>query len=149
MTECLGKQPAFLMQERPWSPSLSKNLLQWHSILSNILAPVQRTIAIQISSGLSRFLTLAIGKDSNQTAVWLFCAVSSQEWFQGIGVLSRTVKKSLQARSSQADCVSFRPGDESWSADQVSVVLITSHEAMWEREATCLWGSNITSKEQR
>ena len=41
-------------------------------------------------------------------------------------MLSRTVSESLHARSSQADCVSFRHGDESWSADQASVALITS-----------------------
>jgi len=28
MAECLGKRPAFLVQERPWSPSSSTILLQ-------------------------------------------------------------------------------------------------------------------------
>jgi len=90
-------------------------------------------------SELIRAQTLAIGKASDQAAVWLFCAVSSRQWFQGLGVSSSAASASLQARSSQADCVSFCHGDESWSADQASVVLIT-HEAMWEREATCWWG---------
>ena len=40
-------------------------------------------------SELSRFPTLAIGKASDQSAVWLFCAVSSRQWFQGLGVSSR------------------------------------------------------------
>jgi len=75
MAECLGKRPAFLMQERPWSPSLSTNLPERHSVLLKILASVCRAIAIRSSSGLSRFLTLAIGKASDQAVVWLFCAV--------------------------------------------------------------------------
>ena len=61
----------------------------------------------------SRFPTLAIRKASDQAAVWLFCAVSSRQWFQGLGVSSRAVSESLQARLSQADCVSFCCGDES------------------------------------
>jgi len=61
----------------------------------------------------SRFPTLAIRKASDQAAVWLFCAVSSWQWFQGLGVSSSTASASLQARSSQADCVSFCHGDES------------------------------------
>ena len=69
---------------------------------------------------------LAIRKASDQAAAWLFCALSSRQWFQGLGVSSRAVSESLQARLSQADCVSFCCGDESWSADQASVVLITS-----------------------
>ena len=113
MAECLGKRPAFLMKERPVSPSLSTNLPQRHSVLSKILAPVRRAIAIRSSSGLSRFPTLAIGKASDQAAVWLFCAVSSRQWFQGLRVSSRTVSESLQERSYQADCVSFHCGDES------------------------------------
>ena len=79
--------------------------------------------AIRSSWELSRFPTLAIGKASDQAAVWLFCAVSSQQWFQGLGVSSREASESMQARSSQADCVSFCHGDESWSADQASVAL--------------------------
>jgi len=122
MAECLGKRPVFLMQERSWSPSLSTNLPQWHSVLSTIMAPVRRAIAIRISSGLNRCPTLAIGKASNQAAVWLFCAVSSWQLFQGFGVSS----ESLQAGSSQVYCVSFCRGDESWSVDQGSVALITS-----------------------
>jgi len=45
-------------------------------------------------SELSRFPTLAIGKASDQSAVWLFCAVSSQQWFQGLGVSSRAASES-------------------------------------------------------
>ena len=89
IAECLGKQPAFWMQERPWSPSLSTNLPQQHSVLPKIfmLAPVRRAIAIWSSSELSRFPTLAIGKASDQAMVWLFfCVVSSRHWFQGLGV---------------------------------------------------------------
>jgi len=123
MAECLGKRPAFLMQDRQWSPSLSTNSPQRHSVLSKILALVWRALAIWSSS---RFPTLAIGKASDQAAVWLFCAVSRLEWFQGLGVLSRTASESLQARSSQADFVSFCRGDESWSVDQTSVAFITS-----------------------
>jgi len=126
MAKCLGKRPEFLMQERPWSPSLSINLPQRHSVLLKILAPLRWAIAIRSSSGLSSFLTLTIGKASDQAAVWLFCAVSSWQWFQGLEVSSRAVSESLQARSSQADCVSFCCGDESWSAYQTSVALITS-----------------------
>ena len=33
MAECLGKQPVFLVQERPWSPSSSTILLQWYFVL--------------------------------------------------------------------------------------------------------------------
>ena len=36
MAECLRKQPAFLVQERPWSPSSSTILLQRHFVLSKI-----------------------------------------------------------------------------------------------------------------
>jgi len=82
-------------------------LPQRHSVLSKVLAPVRRAIAGWSSSGLSRFPTLAIGKASDQAAVWLFCAVSSRQWFQGLVVSSRAASESLQARSSQADCVSF------------------------------------------
>jgi len=64
-------------------------------------------------SELIRFPTLAIGKASDQAKVWLFCAVSSRQWFQGLRVSSRAASESLQARSSQGDCVSFCCGDES------------------------------------
>jgi len=37
MAECLGKRPAFLVQERAWSPSSSTTLLQQHLELSRIL----------------------------------------------------------------------------------------------------------------
>jgi len=114
MAECLGQQLTFLMQKRPWSPRLSTSFPQRHSVLSKILAPVGKAIAIRSSSGLSRFLTLAIGKASDLVAVWLFCAVSNRQWFQGLGVSSSAASASLQARSSQADCVSFCRGDESW-----------------------------------
>jgi len=114
------------MQEKPWSLGLSTSFPQWHSLLSKILAPVRKAIAIRSSSGLRRFPTLAIGKASDQAAVWLFCAVSSRRWFQRLGVSSSAASASLQARSSQADCVSFCRGDESWSADQASVALIIS-----------------------
>jgi len=89
MAECLGKRPAFLMQKRPWSPSLSTNLPQQHSVLPKIfmLVPVRRAIAIWSLSGLSRFPTLSIGKASDQAVVWLFsCVVSSRQWCQGLGV---------------------------------------------------------------
>ena len=69
MAECLGKRPAFLVQERPWSPSLSTILPQRHFVPSKILAPVWRAIAIRSSSGLSKFLTLAIRNASDQVAV--------------------------------------------------------------------------------
>ena len=69
MAECLGKLPAFLVQERPCNPSSSKVLLQRHLVLSKILAPVRREVAIRSSSALSRFPTLAIGNSSNQAAV--------------------------------------------------------------------------------
>jgi len=72
MAECLGKRRAFLLQERPWSPSSKTILPQRHFVLSKILAPVRRAIAIrhtelirteQISN------TLAIGNASDQAAV--------------------------------------------------------------------------------
>ena len=85
MAECLGKRPAFLMQERPWSPSLSTNLPLRHSAHLKILALVRRPIAIRSSSGLSRFRELAIGRASDQAAVWLFCAVNSRQWFPRSG----------------------------------------------------------------
>jgi len=59
------------------------------SVLSKIFAPVRRAIVIRSSLGLSRFPSLGIGKASDQSAVWLFCAVSSRQWFQGLGVSSR------------------------------------------------------------
>ena len=88
MAECRGKWPAFLVQDRPWSPS-STIFPQWHFVLSKILAPVRRAIAIRSSSGLSKFPTLAIGNASDQAAVWLSCAASNQQWFQGLVVFSR------------------------------------------------------------
>ena len=124
MSECLGKRPA--LQKRPWSPNLSTSFPQRHSVLSKILAPVRSTVAIRSSSGVSRFPTLAIGKASDQAAVWLLCAVRSRQWFQGLGVSSSAASAPLQAMSSQADCVSFCRGDESWSANQASVALIPS-----------------------
>jgi len=69
IAECLGKWPAFLVQKRPWSPSSSTILPQRHFVLSKILAPVRRAIAIRSSSGLSNFPTLAIGNVSDQAAV--------------------------------------------------------------------------------
>ena len=66
MAECLGKRSAFLVQERPWSPSTLTTLPQRHLELSKILTPVQRAIAIRSSSGLSKFPTLAIGNASDQ-----------------------------------------------------------------------------------
>ena len=35
-------------------------------------------------------------------------------------MLSKTLSESLQPRSSQADCISFCSGDESWRLDQAS-----------------------------
>ena len=78
-----------------------------------LLAPIRRAIVIWSSSGLTRFPMLAIGKASDQAAVWLFFAVSSRQWFHGLEVSSRAASESLQARPSQADCVSFCRGDES------------------------------------
>ena len=66
MAECLGKQPAFLVQE---SPSSSTILPQRHFVLSKILGPVQRAIAIRSSSGLSKVPRLAIGSASDQAVV--------------------------------------------------------------------------------
>jgi len=54
MAECLGKWPVFLIQERPWSPSSSTILPQQYFVLSKILAPVQRMLAIRSSSEQSR-----------------------------------------------------------------------------------------------
>jgi len=66
MAEGLGKRPAFLMQESPWSPSLSTILPQLDSVLSKILVLVHRAIAIWSSLELSSFPTLASGKASNK-----------------------------------------------------------------------------------
>jgi len=77
MAECLGKQTAFLVQERPWSPSSPTTLQQRHFVLSRALALVRRAIVMQSSSGLNRFPTLVIGNASDQAAVWLPCAASS------------------------------------------------------------------------
>jgi len=113
MAECLGKLPAFLVQEGPCNPrgpcnpNSSKILLQRHFVLSKILAPVRREIAIRSSSALSRFPTLAIGNSSNQAAVWLSCAASNRQWAYRFFVLSKAFSESLQARSSQAECISF------------------------------------------
>ena len=49
IAECLGKQPAFLVQERPWSPSSSTILPQWHFALSEILAPVRRAMINKVN----------------------------------------------------------------------------------------------------
>ena len=92
----------------------------------NIGTSSQGNCGSELIRAQQRFPTLAIGKASDQAAVWLFCAVSSRQWFQWLGVPSSVASASLQARSSQADCVSFCHGDESWSADQASVALITS-----------------------
>ena len=64
---------------------------------------VRRGIVIRSSSVLSRFPTLAIGKASDRTAVWLFCAVSSRQWFLGFGVSSSSTaaSESLQATSKE------------------------------------------------
>jgi len=48
MAECLGKRSAFLVQERTWSPSSSTIFPQRHFVLSKILAPVRRAIAIRL-----------------------------------------------------------------------------------------------------
>jgi len=110
MAECLGKRPAFFVMERPWIPSSSTILPQRNFVLSKILAPVRRPTAIQNSSGLSRFPTLAIGNASDQSkqaVMWLSCAASNQQWFQGLLVFGRVLSESLQVRSSQAACISF------------------------------------------
>jgi len=126
MAECLGKWPTFVILERPWSPSSSTILLQQHFVLSKILALVQRVITIRSSSGLRRFPMLAFGNASDQAAVCLSYAVSNQQWFQGLLVLSRVLSESLQARSSQADCIPFCSGNESWCLDQVKLASFTS-----------------------
>jgi len=89
MAECLRKRPVFLVQERPWSPSSSTILPQQHFVLSKILAPVRKVIAVWSSSGLSKFPTLATGNASDQAAVWLSCAASNRQWFKGLLVFSR------------------------------------------------------------
>ena len=117
MAECLGKRPAFLVQERPWSHSSSTILPQRRFVLSKILGPVRRAIAIRSSSGLSRFPILTIGNASDQATVWLSCAASSRQWFQGLLVFSRVLSESLQARSSHVAGIPFCSGDESWCSD--------------------------------
>jgi len=92
--ECVGKRPAFLTQERPRNPSLSTKFPLRHSVVSKFLTPVRRAIAIRSSPGLSRFQTHAIGKASDQAAMWLFCAVSSRLLFQFLGVPRRAVSES-------------------------------------------------------
>ena len=126
LAECLGKRPAFLVQDKPFEPSSSTILPQRHFVLSKILAPVQRVIARRSSSGLSKFLTLAIGNASDQAAVWLSCAASNWQWFQGLLAFSRELSVSLQGRSSQAACIPFSSGDESWCLDQSSIASFTS-----------------------
>ena len=37
MAKCVGKRPALLVQERPWSSSSSTNLPQQHLVLSKIV----------------------------------------------------------------------------------------------------------------
>jgi len=69
MAECLGKQPVFFVEESPCSPSSSTILLQRHFVLSKLLALVSREIAIQNSSGLSKFPMLKIVKASDQAEV--------------------------------------------------------------------------------
>jgi len=59
MAECLGKRSRCLVQEKPWSPSSPTILPQRHFVLSKILAPVRRAIAIRSSPGLTKFPTLA------------------------------------------------------------------------------------------
>jgi len=39
--------------------------------------------------------------------VWLSCAASNGQWFQGLLVFSRELSVSLQARSSQVACIPF------------------------------------------
>ena len=70
--------------------------------------------------------TLAIGNASDLAAVWLSCAASNQQWFQGLLVFSRELSVSLQARSSQTACIPFSSGDESWCLDQSSITSFTS-----------------------
>jgi len=125
------------MQEKPWIPSLSTNFPQRHSVLSKILPPVHKAIVIRSSSGLSRFPMLTIGKASDQAAVWLFCAVSSRQWFQGLGVSSSAVSASLQARSSQAECFLFFMGMNQEMRTRRQLHWLLAHEAMWEREEPC------------
>ena len=126
VTHCVGIQSALLVQERPWSPSSSKIFLQWHFVLSKILAPVWRAVAIRCSSGLSRFPTVAIGNVSDQVAMWLSCAVSNRQWFQVLLMHSTVLSESLQVRTSQAACIPFCSGDESWCSDQASIASVTS-----------------------
>ena len=76
MAECLGKQPTFLVQAKPWSLSSSTILPQRHFVLLKILAPVQRAIAIRSSSGLSKFPTLAIYSD--------YCTNKLYRFWQGL-----------------------------------------------------------------
>jgi len=55
MAECLVKQPAFLEHKSPWSSSLSTIYTATAFCAFKILTPVRRAVAIQSSSGLSRF----------------------------------------------------------------------------------------------
>jgi len=125
MAECLGKACIFSTGEA-MEPSSSTLLPQRHFVLSKILAPIQRVIAIRSSSGLIRFPMLAIGNASDQGVVWLSCAVSNRQWFQGFLVFSSVLSESLQARSTQTACIPFCSGDESWCLDQVSLASFTS-----------------------
>jgi len=126
LAECLGKRPAFLVQDKPFEPSSSTILPQRHFVLSKILAPVRRAIAIRSSSGLCTFPTLSIVNTSDQETVWLSCATSSRQWFLGLLVFSRVLSESLLARSSQTAFIPFCSGDESWCSDQASVSPFTS-----------------------
>jgi len=66
IAECLGMWPAFLMQESPWSPSLSTNYLPvaFHGF-KEIGTSLEGNCNIELIS----FPTLAIRKASNQAAV--------------------------------------------------------------------------------
>jgi len=80
---------------------------------------------------------LAIGKAFDQAAVWLFCAVSSRQWFQGLWVSSRTASESLQARSSQANCFLSSWG---WMMKCRPGVSCVDYFPMWQCESTCWQG---------
>jgi len=72
MAECLGKQPAFLVQEGPWNLISSTIYFRASKIFGTSLESNCNTELIR--SGLSRFPTSAIGKASDKALLWLLCS---------------------------------------------------------------------------
>jgi len=74
MAKCLGKRPAFLVQERPWSPSSTNFAAAAFCAMKDFGTGLEGNCNTELIRAEQVFGTLATGNASDHAAVWLLCS---------------------------------------------------------------------------